>query len=211
MAVARKKYLSPGGVAPLPVTSYFFSLVVFLHSIKYFKNLFCISKKNALADSKALSGTGATGRKLAATPALTHGTRWLSTRWSGHPQGPMCPRDDQKARAGKDRKDVATGKFPLPAGTKKADREIPRPALRCCEKKYGLRPRYLPLDRTSAAVIRYPDTPGQPDTMSAFKKSEPPAKRVVCSGPIRAYYRLRLKTLAFTLFKPSALAALTTP
>ena len=31
------------------------------------------------------------------------------------------------------------------------------------------------------------------------------------SGPIRAYYRLRLKTLAFTLFKPSALAALTTP
>ena len=43
------------------------------------------------------------------------------------------------------------------------------------------------------------------------EKSEPPAKRVVCSGPIRAYYRLRLKTLAFTLFKPSALAALTTP
>ena len=42
-------------------------------------------------------------------------------------------------------------------------------------------------------------------------KSEPPEKRVVCSGPIRAYYRLRLKTLAFTLFKPSALAALTTP
>lgn len=42
-------------------------------------------------------------------------------------------------------------------------------------------------------------------------QSEPPAKRVVCSGPIRAYYRLRLKTLAFTLFKPSALAALTTP
>ena len=45
----------------------------------------------------------------------------------------------------------------------------------------------------------------------AGRKSEPPAKRVVCSGPIRAYYRLRLKTLAFTLFKPSALAALTTP
>ena len=44
-----------------------------------------------------------------------------------------------------------------------------------------------------------------------YEKSEPPAKRVVCSGPIRAYYRLRLKTLAFTLFKPSALAALTTP
>ena len=42
-------------------------------------------------------------------------------------------------------------------------------------------------------------------------QSKPPAKRVVCSGPIRAYYRLRLKTLAFTLFKPSALAALTTP
>ncbi|SFV73557.1 hypothetical protein DESPIGER_1721 [Desulfovibrio piger] len=42
-------------------------------------------------------------------------------------------------------------------------------------------------------------------------QSEPPAKRVVCSGPIRAYYRLRLKTLAFTLFKPSALAALATP
>ena len=42
-------------------------------------------------------------------------------------------------------------------------------------------------------------------------KSEPPAKRVVCSGPVRACYRLRLKTLAFTLFKPSALAALATP
>ena len=43
------------------------------------------------------------------------------------------------------------------------------------------------------------------------QKSEPPAKRVVCSGPVRACYRLRLKTLAFTLFKPSALAALATP
>ena len=43
------------------------------------------------------------------------------------------------------------------------------------------------------------------------RKSEPPAKRVVCSGPVRACYRLRLKTLAFTLFKPSALAALATP
>ena len=42
-------------------------------------------------------------------------------------------------------------------------------------------------------------------------QSEPPAKRVVCSGPVRACYRLRLKTLAFTLFKPSALAALATP
>ena len=45
----------------------------------------------------------------------------------------------------------------------------------------------------------------------AAPKSEPPAKRVVCSGPVRACYRLRLKTLAFTLFKPSALAALATP
>ena len=42
-------------------------------------------------------------------------------------------------------------------------------------------------------------------------QSEPPAKRVVCSGPVRACYRLRLKTLAFTLFKPSALASLATP
>lgn len=46
---------------------------------------------------------------------------------------------------------------------------------------------------------------------SGYQKSEPPAKRVVCSGPVRACYRLRLKTLAFTLFKPSALAALATP
>ena len=43
------------------------------------------------------------------------------------------------------------------------------------------------------------------------RKEKPPAKRVVCSGPVRACYRLRLKTLAFTLFKPSALAALATP
>ena len=50
-----------------------------------------------------------------------------------------------------------------------------------------------------------------PDAKSAKQKSEPPAKRVVCSGPVRACYRLRLKTLAFTLFKPSALAALATP
>ena len=46
---------------------------------------------------------------------------------------------------------------------------------------------------------------------TAPPQSEPPAKRVVCSGPVRACYRLRLKTLAFTLFKPSALAALATP
>ena len=46
---------------------------------------------------------------------------------------------------------------------------------------------------------------------TASPQSEPPAKRVVCSGPVRACYRLRLKTLAFTLFKPSALAALATP
>ena len=51
----------------------------------------------------------------------------------------------------------------------------------------------------------------QPVRQALAHKSEPPAKRVVCSGPIRACYRLRLKTLAFTLFKPSALAALTTP
>ncbi|WP_418503577.1 hypothetical protein, partial [Desulfovibrio sp.] len=47
-----------------------------------------------------------------------------------------------------------------------------------------------------------------PFSSDAGLQSEPPAKRVVCSGPVRACYRLRLKTLAFTLFKPSALAAL---
>ena len=50
-----------------------------------------------------------------------------------------------------------------------------------------------------------------PRTGGSVPQSEPPAKRVVCSGPIRACYRLRLKTLAFTMFKPSALAALATP
>lgn len=49
----------------------------------------------------------------------------------------MCPRDDQKARAGKDREDVATGKFPLPSGTKKTGRGFSRPVLRCCKKTMG--------------------------------------------------------------------------
>ena len=60
------------------------------------------------------------------------------------------------------------------------------------------------LARPPMCRLMRPNTP-------AHCKSEPPAKRVVCSGPVRACYRLRLKTLAFTLFKPSALAALATP
>ena len=63
------------------------------------------------------------------------------------------------------------------------------------------------LDVTSAQDSGRDPQPGT----AFFPKSEPPAKRVVCSGPVRACYRLRLKTLAFTLFKPSALAALATP
>ncbi len=50
------------------------------------------------------------------------------------------------------------------------------------------------LARPPICRLMRPNTP-------AHCKSEPPAKRVVCSGPVRACYRLRLKTLAFTLYR----------